>query len=161
MSGRIIRWPTKLVCDVKGKPCNFEACLCGSLCSTFTASSYPYAFYNERLQMLFKDQLDRSKATCTFKVLKFDESKCWLDSNSRHLRPWARDMNLTGTFSGSNYFHNYFKNKCFSRGFILLKAGVLLYIKYNFFYCNLFKRHLTLMVIAQNNCHHKTSLDYE
>ena len=62
------KWPTVLVDEVKGKPCNLEACLCGSLYSTFTTSFYPYAFYNKRLQMLFKDQLDRSKATCSFKV---------------------------------------------------------------------------------------------
>ena len=62
------KWPTLLVGEVKGKPCNFEACLCGSLYSTFTTSFYPYAFYKKRLQTLFKDQLDRSKATCSFKV---------------------------------------------------------------------------------------------
>ena len=39
------KWPTALVDEVKGKPCNFEACLCGSLYSTFTTSFYPYAFY--------------------------------------------------------------------------------------------------------------------
>ena len=62
------KWPTVLVDEVKGKPCNFEACLCGSLYFTFTKSFYPYAFYNKRLQTLFKDQLDRSKATCPFKI---------------------------------------------------------------------------------------------
>ena len=40
------KWPTVLVDEVKGKPCNFEACLCGSLYSTFT-SFYPYAFYKK------------------------------------------------------------------------------------------------------------------
>ena len=55
--------PTVLVDEVKGKPRNIEACLCGSLYSTFTTSFHPYAFHNKRLQMLFKDQLDRSKAT--------------------------------------------------------------------------------------------------
>ena len=59
------KWPTVLVDEVKGKPCNLEACLCGSLISTFTTSFYPYAFW---LQTLFKDQLDRSKATCSFNV---------------------------------------------------------------------------------------------
>ena len=53
--------PTVLVDEVKGKMCNFEACLCGSLYSTFTASFYPYTFYNKL------DQLDRSKATGSFK----------------------------------------------------------------------------------------------
>ena len=62
------KWPTVLVDEVKGKPvkgkpCNFETCLCGSLYSTFTTSFYPNAFHNKRLQTLFKDQLDRSKAT--------------------------------------------------------------------------------------------------
>ena len=33
-----------LVDEVEGKPCNFEACLRGSLYSTFTTSFYPYAF---------------------------------------------------------------------------------------------------------------------
>ena len=32
------KWPTVLVDEVKGKPCNFKACLCGSLYSTFTKS---------------------------------------------------------------------------------------------------------------------------
>ena len=54
------KWSTVLVDEVKGKPCNFEACLCGSLYSTFTTPFYPYASYNKRLQTLFKDQLDRS-----------------------------------------------------------------------------------------------------
>ena len=63
------KWPTVLVDEVKGKPCNFETCLCGSLYSTFTTSFYPHAFYNKRLQTLFIDQLDRSKAMCSFKRL--------------------------------------------------------------------------------------------
>ena len=62
------KWPTVLVHKVKGKPLNFEAYLCWSLYSTFKTSFYPYAFYNKRLQTLFKDQLDRSKAMCSFKV---------------------------------------------------------------------------------------------
>ena len=33
---------------------------CGSLYSTFKLSIKPYAFYNNRLQTLLKDQLDRS-----------------------------------------------------------------------------------------------------
>ena len=64
-------WPTVLVDKVKGKPRNFEAYLCGSLYSAFKTSFQPYAFYNKRLKMLFKDQLDRSKATCSFKVGEF------------------------------------------------------------------------------------------
>ena len=64
------KWPTVVLVDeVKGKPCNLEACLCGSLYSNFTTSFYPYAFYNKRLQTLFKDQHDRSKATCSFITL--------------------------------------------------------------------------------------------
>ena len=47
------KWPTILVDEVKGKPCSFEACLCGSFCSTFTTSFHPYTF-------------DRSKATFSF-----------------------------------------------------------------------------------------------
>ena len=61
------KWPTGFVRKVKGKTCNFEANVCGSLYSTFKTSFYPYAFYNKRLQTLFKDQLHRSKATCSFK----------------------------------------------------------------------------------------------
>ena len=60
------KWPTVLVDDIKGKPRNFEAWLCGSWYSTFTTSFHPYAFHNKRLQTLFKDQLDRSKATYSF-----------------------------------------------------------------------------------------------
>ena len=51
------KWPTVLVDEVKGKPCIFEACLCGSLYSTFTTSFQPYAFYKKGLQTLFIDQL--------------------------------------------------------------------------------------------------------
>ena len=32
------KWPTMLVDEVKGKPCNFEACLRGSLYSTLSTS---------------------------------------------------------------------------------------------------------------------------
>ena len=63
------KWPTVLVDEVKGKPCNFKACSCGSLYSPFTTSFYPSTFYNKRLQTLFKDQLDRSKATCSFNTI--------------------------------------------------------------------------------------------
>ena len=45
-----------IVDEVKWKQCNFEACLCGSLYTTFKTSFQPYAFYNKWLQMLFKDQ---------------------------------------------------------------------------------------------------------
>ena len=62
------KWPTVLVRRVKGKPRNFAANLCGSLYSTFKTSFYPYAFYNKRLQTLFIDQLDWSKATCSFNI---------------------------------------------------------------------------------------------
>ena len=40
-------WPTVLVDEVKGKPCNFEANLCGSLYSTSRTSFQPYAFYKK------------------------------------------------------------------------------------------------------------------
>ena len=65
------KWPTVLVRTVKGKPRNFEANLCGSLYSTFRTSFQPYAFYKKWLQTLFIDQLVRSKATCSFKVINF------------------------------------------------------------------------------------------
>ena len=61
-----IKWPTVLVCKVKGKPCHFKAYLCGSLYATFKTSFRPYAFDNKRFQMLFLDQLARSKATGLF-----------------------------------------------------------------------------------------------
>ena len=64
------KWPTVLVRRVKGKPRNFEANLCGSLYSTFKTSFKPYAFCNKRIQMLFIDQLVRSKAMCSFKTIK-------------------------------------------------------------------------------------------
>ena len=60
------KWPTVLVDKVKGKSCDFEACLCGSLYSTFETSFQSYAFQNKRLKKLSKDQLVRSKATCSF-----------------------------------------------------------------------------------------------
>ena len=54
----------------KGKLCNFEAYLCGSLYSTFKTSFQPYAFHNKRLQTLFIDQLAQSKVTYPFKIGK-------------------------------------------------------------------------------------------
>ena len=68
------KWSTVFVRAVKGKPRNFEASLCGSLYSTFTTSFYPNAFYKKKkqLQTLFKDQLVRSKATCSFNIIKCD-----------------------------------------------------------------------------------------
>ena len=56
------KWPTVFNSrrGIKGKPRNFGAHLCRSLYSSFTTSFYPtYAFYNKRLQTLFKDQLDQ------------------------------------------------------------------------------------------------------
>ena len=44
-----IKWPTVLVDEVQGKPCNSEACLCGALYSTFnTTYFYPYVFHIKR-----------------------------------------------------------------------------------------------------------------
>ena len=62
------KWPNMLVRKVKGKPRNLEANVCGSLYSTFKTSFQSYAFYDKLLQTLFKDQLDRSKATCSFNL---------------------------------------------------------------------------------------------
>ena len=62
------KWPNMLVRKVKGKPRNFEANVCGLLYSTFKTSFQSYAFYNKLLQTLYKDQLDRSKATCSFNI---------------------------------------------------------------------------------------------
>ena len=76
------KWLTVLVDEVKGKPYNFEACLFGSLYSTFTTSFQPYALYNKRLDPLFKDQLDRSKAMCSFNTLNYLMfAKQWLETH--------------------------------------------------------------------------------
>ena len=80
------KWPTVLVRRVKGKPCNFEACLCGSLYSTFKRSFYPYAFYNKRLQTLFIEQLVRSKATCSFNVYTLHDKPSKLEVS----KEWSR-----------------------------------------------------------------------
>ena len=69
VNGTPIKWPTVLVRDVKWKPCNFEWYLCRSFHSTFKTSFQPYTYYNKQLQTLFKDQLNRSKATCSFKYV--------------------------------------------------------------------------------------------
>ena len=91
---------------LNGKPCNFEACLCGSLYYTFTTSFYPYAFYNKQLQMLFKDQLTRSKATCSFKYT-------WI-----HVNVYVFD----GTIMPLNGLHFEHVSNLFER--ILLKCAV-------------------------------------
>ena len=84
-------WPTKFVGEVKGKPRNFEWYLCGSLYSTFKISVYSYSCYNKQLQTLFKDQLDRSKATCSFNIhlflLEHLNGWCSLDTDSY---PWIQ-----------------------------------------------------------------------
>ena len=81
-----IKWPTVLVrVLVKGKSCNFDWHLCGSLYSTFKIYFQPRAFHNKRFQTVFKDQLVRSKATCSFNVvlsafrisLQNDQVKCF------------------------------------------------------------------------------------
>ena len=59
---------------IYGKPRNFEAYLCRSLYITFTTSFYPYAFYNKRYRTLFKDQLDRFKATCSLNKERDNDS---------------------------------------------------------------------------------------
>ena len=63
---------TTVVRKAKGKLRNFEANLCGSLYSTFKTSFQSYAFYNRRLQTFFIDQLVRSKATCSFKLIRLE-----------------------------------------------------------------------------------------
>ena len=71
-------WPTVLFRNVKGKTCNFEANLCGSLYSTFELSIVPYAFHNKRVQMLFNDRPVRSKAHVPLRGLEFKKitSQC-------------------------------------------------------------------------------------
>ena len=63
-----------LVDEIKRKPRNFEAYLCGSLYSTFKTSFYPYGFCNKRLQM-FLDQLVRSKAEVHSNILNNSRSR--------------------------------------------------------------------------------------
>jgi hypothetical protein len=88
------KWPTVLVRTVKGKPQNFEANLCRSLYFTFTKSFQPYAFYNKRLQTLFKDQLIRSKATCFFKATGLFPRHREILSNTQppYSRSWRRQF---------------------------------------------------------------------
>ena len=43
------------------------------------------AFYNKRLQMLFKDQLDRSKATCSFKERDIRTNQFLMKTSCRSL----------------------------------------------------------------------------
>ena len=60
------KWPAVLVNEVKGKPCNLEACFLWINVFYFYNIFPTYAFNKKRLQTLFKDQLDRSKATSSF-----------------------------------------------------------------------------------------------
>ena len=58
--------------------------VCVDHCILLLQHLYPYAFYNKRLQTLFKDQLDRSKATCTFKTPEDSQNSlqvAWLTSS--------------------------------------------------------------------------------
>ena len=49
----------------KRKTGNFKACLYGSLFSTFKLSNHMH-FITNGFKRIFKDQLDRSKETCSF-----------------------------------------------------------------------------------------------
>ena len=48
------KWPTVLVCKVKGKPSNFEANLCGSLYSTFKISFEPMHFITNGYKRFYR-----------------------------------------------------------------------------------------------------------
>ena len=85
------KWPTVLVDEVKRKLCNFEACFCGSLYSTFTTSFYSYAFHKKQLQTLFKDQLDRSKATCSFNCVHCKFEQLCYQREAAHSNPLFRN----------------------------------------------------------------------
>ena len=49
---------------------------------TFKTSFYPYAFYNKWLQTLFKDQLVRSKATCSFNTVRRKVGTIYFEAKS-------------------------------------------------------------------------------
>ena len=72
------KWSTVLVDEVKGKPCNLEACLSGSLYSTFTSSfySYMYAFYNNLMVTNFSKTNSTDPRQCV--PLKV----CWNTKNN-------------------------------------------------------------------------------
>ena len=52
------KWPTVLVDEVKGKPCNFEACLCGLLYSTLQHLSTHMHFITNGYKLFSKTQGD-------------------------------------------------------------------------------------------------------
>ena len=61
------KWPTVLIDEVKGKPRNSsDTCVVRYILLLKYLSNH--VFYNKRFQTLFKDQLDRSKATCSFNL---------------------------------------------------------------------------------------------
>ena len=63
------KWPTVLVDRVTRKPRNFEAYLCIDHCILLLKHlSNHMHFITNGYRTLFKDQLDRSKATCSFKT---------------------------------------------------------------------------------------------
>ena len=67
--------------ELKGKPCNFEACLCGSFYSTFKTYYFkPYAFYNKRLQTLRFEYLFN---------LAYRRSFSWHTRLKKPLRIWV------------------------------------------------------------------------
>ena len=61
------KWPTVFVDEVTGKPHNFEWYFVWIIIFYFKKKKFlSYAFYNKRLQTLFKNQLDRSEARYSF-----------------------------------------------------------------------------------------------
>ena len=61
------KWPTVLVRRVKGNHAILRQ-MCVDHCILLVKHLSNHAFCNKRLQTLFKDQLVRSKATCSFKL---------------------------------------------------------------------------------------------
>ena len=90
---------TVLVNEVIEKPCNFKASfsLCVDPCNLLLQLHVlsTHAFYSKRLQMFFKDQLDRSKATCSFE---------WSLLLQVSVMPMRCQMNFTFLTSRSYFF---------------------------------------------------------
>ena len=62
------KWPIVLVDEVKIKPRNFEAHLCRSFILLLQHLSNRMHFITNGYRTLFKDQLGRPKATCSFET---------------------------------------------------------------------------------------------
>ena len=95
----------------KKKTTQFEANVCGSLYSTFKLSFYPYAFYNKRLQTLFKDQLEWSKATCSFNSYFLSLIDVKFASEIKNINFLVLPMNTDVLALDTQYFPEFFAKK--------------------------------------------------